>query len=154
MSLYWGKDAETVKALASPPPDFLIVCDCVYSEANVCILIIHHLLAPHAILFLFRALSPLVVFFLFHSSALFSLLNSHCINQIIQVLSLVTTMYQICGPDTLIYSCSELRNVDVWKTFLSEASKLFDCTKIPTSDLPDMDGVDNINVYTMKKKLS
>lgn len=37
-ALYWGKDNETVKELVAP--DYVVLCDCVYSEANVRFIIV------------------------------------------------------------------------------------------------------------------
>ena len=33
--LIWGEDVQTARELADPPPEFIIACECVYSEANV-----------------------------------------------------------------------------------------------------------------------
>eukprot|EP00026_Physarum_polycephalum_P014951 Phypoly_transcript_15522.p1 GENE.Phypoly_transcript_15522~~Phypoly_transcript_15522.p1 ORF type:complete len:233 (+),score=21.87 Phypoly_transcript_15522:124-822(+) len=99
-ALSWGEDADTVTALSNP--DYVVLCDCVYSEANV--------------------------------------------------VALATTLNQICGPDTQVYSASELRNQDVYELFLTEVSKYFNKVRIEKTDLPKLDEVENINVFVLTKK--
>lgn len=58
----------------------------------------------------------------------------------------------LCGPSTIVYSASELRNKDAWEQFYGQITKTFDSEKVMQSDLPQLEGIEFINVFIMKKK--
>lgn len=68
------------------------------------------------------------------------------------MLALVTTLNELCGPNTKVYSASELRNQDVYDLFLTGVSKYFDAVRIGKDQLPKFDEVDHINVFMLTKK--
>lgn len=71
-----------------------------------------------------------------------------------QVESLVTTLVELCGPKTEVYSASELRNKDVYEVFLNGVLKFFDAKRVTKEELPKFDEVEHINVFVLTKKAS
>lgn len=61
-------------------------------------------------------------------------------------------LIDLCGPDTIIYSASELRNKDAWDLFYDAITQFFDAERVDKKLLPQFEETQYINVFLMTKK--